>query len=186
LHDPGFRWAASDTVSSTRRTIVVQTHLEGLPSKVWSVSHWERVVAFLQRERPGADIRILDPSGAALAATGAQIENSLTFPQAVHLVENCCFLLSVDSWSKYVAAWKRIPQLVLVPDQTADYPQLTASSVWRHSFRGVRTAAGFSALGLAPLPCGKAEYTFGPMARLTPEAVMEALRKGALVSAASA
>jgi hypothetical protein len=90
-------------------------------------------------------------------------------------VERCSLLVSVDSWSKYVAGWKNIPQLVIVPDQTPDYPQLTASAVWRHSFRGLHKNKSLELLGLAPETTKRARYTFGPMSSLRPQDVLRSL-----------
>ena len=81
----------------------------------------------------------------------------------------------LDSWSKYVAGWRNIPQLVIVPDQTSDYPQLTASAVWRHSFRGLHKNKNLTLLGLAPENTKHARYTLGPMSALRPQDVLQSL-----------
>jgi len=69
--------------------------------------------------------------------------------------------------------WKNIPQLVIVPDQTPDYPHLAASGVWRHSFRGLHNAKNLKLRGLAPVGAKKARYTFGPMSALRPQDVLQ-------------
>jgi hypothetical protein len=56
---------------------------------------------------------------------------------------------------------RNIPQLVIVPDQTPNYPpQLTASAVWRYSFRGLHKNKNLKLLGLAPESAKRARYTF--------------------------
>lgn len=89
--------------------------------------------------------------------------------------EQCSLLISVDSWSKYVAGWKRIPQVVIVPDQTPDYPQLSASAVWRYSFRGLHKEKNLTLLGLDPTGNRRAHYTFGAMSALRPNDILEVI-----------
>ena len=177
LFDPGFVWRAEDEVplDTARRNIVVQTHLEGLPAKRWQLENWRAVVNGVRDRNPDACIHVLDPAGTALADESVVVQDRLTFPQAIRLVEQCSFLISVDSWSKYVAGWKNIPQLVIVPDQTPDYPQLTASSVWRYSFRGLHKNRNLKLLGLVPDGTKHARYTFGPMSDLQPQDVLQSL-----------
>ena len=177
LFDPGFVWRSEDEIAidSARKQIVIQTHLEGLPAKRWAVENWRGVLSGLRSRHPGACIHVLDPAGAALADEGIVVQDRLTFPQAIRLVEQCSLLISVDSWSKYVAGWKNIPQLVIVPDQTSDYPQLTASTIWRYSFRGLHKNRNLKLIGLAPENTKQARYTFGPMSALRPQDVLQSL-----------
>ena len=175
LFDPRFVWRAEDEVpmDSARKHIVIQTHLEGLPAKRWPVERWREVHAGVKRRHPTACIHVLDPAGASLAGEGIIVQDQLTFPQAIRLVERCSLLISVDSWSKYVAGWKNIPQLAIVPDQTPDYPQLTASAVWRHSFRGLHKDKNLALLGLLPDSSKRARYSFGEMKNLRAEEVIK-------------
>lgn len=177
LFDPVFVWRTEDDLplDPARVHIVVQTHLDGLPAKRWAVENWQAVLTGLRGRHPDACIHVLDPAGAPLSGNGIVVHARLTFPQAIHLVERCSFLVSVDSWSKYVAGWKNIPQLVIVPDQTPDYPQLTASAVWRHSFRGLHKNKNLTLLGLASGGTKRAQYTFGGMNNLRPQDVLQAL-----------
>ncbi len=173
LFDPGLHWLNEDAIPSPARgkRIVVQTHLDGLPSKRWPVDRWQPLLLELATRFPTDSIEVLDPSGAIFRRTGIVVHDALTFPQAVRLVESAHLLVSVDSWSKYVAGWKRIPQVIIVPDQTPDYPQLTASAVWRHSFRGLHRCPEIKLVGLKPDGLHCARYTFGSMAALTPGGV---------------
>ena len=176
LFDPKFAWCAEDAVplETDKKHIVVQTHLHGLPSKIWSLDNWRTVLDAIRALLPAACIHVLDPSGGKLAFDGV-LHNQLTFLQAIRLVEQCDFLLSVDSWSKYVAAWKGIPQLVIIPDQTSDYPQLTATAVWRYSFRGLHTDT-VKLVGLVPEGDRKARYAYGEMSTIRPEDVLTAFK----------
>ncbi|MCX6972573.1 MAG: hypothetical protein NTV93_20815, partial [Verrucomicrobia bacterium] len=61
------------------------------------------------------------------------------------------------------------------PDQTSDYPQLTASAVWRHSFRGLHKNKNLTLLGLATESAKHARYTFGAMTELHPQDVLQSL-----------
>ena len=177
LFDPGFVWRSEDEIvmDSAKNHIVIQTHLEGLPAKRWPVENWREVINGVRTRNPDACIHVLDPAGAALADNGIVVQDRLTFPQALRLVEQCCFLISVDSWSKYVAAWKNIPQLVIVPSQTSDYPQLTASTIWRYSFRGLHKNKKLTLLGLEPNGNKCARHSFGPASSLRPEVVLDSL-----------
>lgn len=177
LFDPGFRWRPEDDVplEKARTHIVVQTHLEGLPTKRWSVASWREVLTELRIRHPAALIHVLDPAGAPLAGEGIVIQDRLTFPQAVRLVEQASLLISVDSWSKYVAGWKGIPQLVIVADQKSDYPQVTAKTIWRYSFRGLHKNKNLTLLGLVPAGGQNAHYSFGSMSQLTPQDVSASL-----------
>lgn len=177
LFDPQFQWRLEDKISpASGKIIVVQTHLEGLPAKRWTLENWLAVLQGLKLRHPNALIHILDPAGAPFSGEGIRVESGLTFPQAIRLVEQCDFLISVDSWSKYVAGWKGIPQLIVVPDQRPDYPHLTAETVWRHSFRGLHRSRGVHLLGLRPHPVNHtAKYTFGTMDHLLPMDVLRAV-----------
>ena len=177
LFDPGFAWRPEDAVplEPARKQIVIQTHLDGLPTKCWAVENWRAVIKELRDRHPDACIHVLDPGGSPLSGEGIVVQDQLTFPQAIRLVEQCALLISVDSWSKYVAGWKNITQLVIVPDQTPDYPQLTASTVWRHSFHGLHKNKNLKLLGLAPESAKRARYTFGAMSDLHPQDVLRNL-----------
>ncbi len=177
LYDPGFVWRAEDAIDldRTKNHIVVQTHLDGLPCKRWGVSSWQEVLAGLRNRYPAACLHVLDPAGASLRADGIVVHDRLSFPQAIRLVENCALLVSVDSWSKYVAGWRDIPQAVIVPDQTPDYPQLTASAVWRHSFRGLHRNSQMVLIGLEPDTPRSAHYTLDSMNSLSAGQVVAAI-----------
>ena len=157
------------------KNIVVQTHLDGLPAKRWPAERWRATLVGLRDFFPGAAIHILDPAGAALPSGDAIVQDALTFAQAIRLVERSSLLISVDSWSKYVAGWKRIPQVVIVPDQTSDYPQLNSSTVWRHSFRGLQNDPEMALVGLRPQSAKSAAYTFGAMDNLQVQDVLESV-----------
>lgn len=182
LFNPGFVWRTEDDVrlDPGRQHIVIQTHLEGLPTKRWPMENWRAVINEVRDRNPDACIHVLDPVGAALAGESIVVHDRLTFPQAIRLVEQCHLLISVDSWSKYVAGWKNIPQLVIVADQSSDYPQVTASTIWRHSFRGLHKNSNLKLLGLAPESTKQARYTFGPMIALHPQDVLRFLPSTAI------
>jgi len=105
------------------------------------------------------------------------VHDQLTLAQAIRMVSQADRLIADDSWSKYVAAWGRIPQLVVVPDQTPDYPQLTAAAVWRYSFRGLHAGKEICLVGLVPRDTRAAQYSFGSIDNLSPTVMMEAISK---------
>jgi len=158
--------------------IGVQTHLEGLPGKRWEIDRWAMVLRGLGRAFPDARLLLLEPSkeGIPLAGSvGAIWCGDLSLFQAIRLVAGLDLLVSVDSWSKYIAASHRVPQVVIVPDQTPDYPQLTAGAVWRHSLAGVAGLAEVRLLGIEHDAAG-ARYTLDRMADLDPGGVVLAAR----------
>ncbi|MDX2079419.1 MAG: hypothetical protein SFU53_01410 [Terrimicrobiaceae bacterium] len=172
LFDPGFRWRTSDEIAETKkRRFIVQTHLQGLPSKQWDRRLWIELLQATAEIFPDHDVEVLDPAGDVFRSAGFVVHDRLTLPQAIRLVESADRLLSIDSWSKYVAAWRGIPQLVIVPDQRSDYPQLTAQAVWKYSFRGVRDA---QLVGITT--DRKPQYTIGSMKRFQPSDILSALR----------
>jgi len=184
LFDPQWTWKEEDKpfLDPEKFHIAVQTHLAGLPSKKWPPEHWKNVCKGLLQRFPKGQIHIIDPQGEIFEGDGIIVHSHLTFPQAVCLIESCHFLISVDSWSKYVAGWKNLPQIVIVPDQTSDYPHLTAEVVWRHSFRGLhpsrknKQASRCKIVGMeASSPKGKITYTFGSMAHLQVSDILHAI-----------
>ena len=188
LFPPDFSWRTEDALPSTflsaQKNLVLQTHLAGLPGKRWPVEKWRAVITEIRRRREDLGIHILDPAGSSLADDGVTVQDRLSIPQALRLVSQADAVVSLDSWSKYVSAWNHIPQIVIVPDQTSDYAQLTASTVWRHSFRGLQHAREIELIGLKPAGNKAASYTFGSLDRLQPadllpriESLLRNLRK---------
>lgn len=178
LFRPEFHWEPEDVLPEGfdpgKGNLVLQTHLAGLSSKRWPVENWRQVLQELRSRFPSLSLHVLDPAGGDLAMPGVRVYDCLSVPQAIRLVASADGLLSVDSWSKYVAAWHHIPQIILVPDQTSDYPQLTASSVWRHSFRGLQASPEVQLLGLEPKSRHEATYTLGRLENFSVAQVVEA------------
>lgn len=181
LFEPNFDWKPEDDLPASFRggckNWVLQTHLTGLPSKRWEPKNWSEVIRGIQNRFPDVQVHVLDPSGQELATASVVVHDQLTMAQAIRMVSQADRLISVDSWSKYVAAWSRIPQLIVVPDQTPDYPQLTANAVWRYSFRGLHAGKEICLLGLKPRNTSCADYSFGSMENLVPTEMMEAISK---------
>lgn len=172
LFAPAWRWLPEDALPSNwskeYRNIVVQPHLIGLPSKRWGAERWREILGrFSERLDDGCRLHVLDPGGAVLVGCGAVVHDGLSLPQAIRMVSEADALIAVDSWSKYVAGWQEIPQFIIVPDQRGDYPQLTAESVWRHSFRGLHWNPKLRVLGLERKP--RPHYTMGTMGTLEPQ-----------------
>lgn len=172
LFAPAWRWLPEDELptswSRLERNVVVQPHLLGLPSKRWGAGRWREILGRLaERLNDRCRLHVLDPGGAELVGCGAVVHDGLSLPRAIRMVSEANSLIAVDSWSKYVAGWQEIPQFIIVPDQRGDYPQLTAESVWRHSFRGLHWNPKLRMLGLERKP--RPHYTMGTMDTLEPE-----------------
>ena len=131
LFRPPFQWQADDSLPPDLSPpyVIVQTHLQGMPTKKWSTQAWRKVLQGIRRLLPAQQLVVLDPAGQPLQRDADLLLDTLSFVQALRVTEGASFLLSVDSWTKYPAAWMRIPQVIIVPDQTPDYPQLTDEQV---------------------------------------------------------
>ena len=131
--------------------IGVQTHLMGMPSKIWPVEKWRHFLALLRKKHPHAHIHLIEPSPRAeelLLDDRFHSYSHYHLAQSIQLVRQMSYVISVDSWVKYVAAWDRVPQSIIIPDQRADYPKLTATSLLKHEFATLKTLREVRLIGL--------------------------------------
>lgn len=163
LFNPDFRWRDEDSLPQafrlSEKNLVVQTHLRGLPSKRWPIERWQRALIGIRDAFPNIHVHVLDTEGSPLSLEGVTVHDRLSIPQAIRLTGLADWVVSIDSWTKYVAAWHRTPQVIIVPDQRGDYSQLQPDHVWRHSFRGLQFLPEIFLLGLTPLTASKASYS---------------------------
>ena len=133
-------------------TVGIQTHLSGMKTKRWDLENWRAVLEGLLAANPRLSILLLetDPRVADLHLD-SRVHSTLglNICQSIHLAGRCDFLVSVDSWAKYVAVARRIPQLVIVPDQRSEYPSLTAHKLVREEFAGIYGRPGNRVIGLS-------------------------------------
>lgn len=168
--------------------IGIQTHLSGMKTKRWAIENWQTVINGLLEEQPHLRIVLIDAN--------PQVQELCIHPQISHtcgwniaqsiaLVSRLNYLISIDSWTKYVAAWSRVPQLIIVPDQRDDYPSLTAEKLVSCEFDGIINNENNTIIGLLKTHFGS-ELTLPSMEDLSPEYLLErtldALERQKLIS----
>jgi hypothetical protein len=160
-------------------TVGIQTHLSGMKTKRWELGKWQAVLDRLLCSNPRLSILLLDadPQVAGLC-TNSRIQSALglNICQSIHLVGCCDFMVSVDSWAKYVAAWNHIPQLVIVPDQRSEYASLTAHQLVHCEFAGIYGNPLNSIIGLSGPPDAPS-LSLSSMAELTPEFLAQRIQE---------
>ena len=171
--------AALPAKSSDGWTLGIQTHLSGMKTKRWGIENWRAVLEGLLCAYPDLSIRLFDsdPQVESLC-TNLRIQNTrgLNICQSIHWVGECDFLISVDSWSKYVAAWQRIPQLILVPDQRSEYPGLTPQKLVHEEFAGIFGNPRNTIIGLSG-PAQAPTLSLKNIAELSPEVLLQQIQK---------
>jgi hypothetical protein len=153
--------------------IGVQSHLLGLAYKKWPLPQWKAILDGLLERFPGASILLSEPaeSGADLAFAASIRHAQLSLPQAIHAVQRLDLLVSVDSWSKYIAVWRAIPQVVIVPDPRSTYPQITAETLARHELGPVHWRSEARTVGFE-MRAGCPHLTLQDIAALEPARVL--------------
>lgn len=129
----------------------VQTHLLGMPSKIWSITKWQRFLELLRNKLPYAHIHLIEPSplvSELLLDKHFYSHRSFHIAQSIRLVRQMNYVISVCSWVKYVAAWERIPQSIIVPRISEDYAQVNAKSLLRYDYASLKTLPEVLLVGL--------------------------------------
>ena len=133
--------------------IGIQTHLSGLKTKKWGVSNWTAFLKLLLAARPDLQIVLFD-SAAAVGelAIDPRISTTLSFKiaQSIRLIPRLDLLVSIESWTKYIAKAHRIPQVVVVPDPRSEYPNSTAERFRTKHFLGLCDDPDISLIGYQP------------------------------------
>lgn len=123
--------SAKQIKQSRQKHILLHTHLDqnlinhGLTAKLWPLSNWTSLCRLLHQN--GWTISILEWNtemrdeilACCPFVLDGRHDNECSL-YASFSQYKCVF--SVDSWSKYVAAWYRIPQVVVLPDLRVGYP----------------------------------------------------------------
>jgi ADP-heptose:LPS heptosyltransferase len=159
-----------------RKVIGLQPHLTGTYTKAWPLENWQRFVALMTARHPDAVIVILEVSKEArkLALTeNVLTTDHLSLCQLLRLFNTFSFVVSVDSWAKYAAAWNEVPQLIIVPDQRPQHPILTPDNLLSFHFAGIYGQKQNRTLGLERRADGSGAYTLDKMSDLSPEKLFE-------------
>lgn len=159
----------------TDRWFGVLTHLSGMKTKRWGAENWRGYLEALLRRYPKAQITLFDGDPAVRALCfdpRISATCSLSLAQSVTLVERLDACISIDSWLKYAAAWNQIPQVIVVPDQRAEYPHLTGDQLARCEHAGILGVAPNRLIGLEQRG-SHADLTLAQISDLTPEQLLE-------------
>jgi ADP-heptose:LPS heptosyltransferase len=154
----------------------IQTHLAGMKTKRWGMENWRVFLEGLLESDPSLRVVLLDnEAGVTKLAFSDRIVTTLgwNISQSIRLVQRLSFLLSVDSWAKYIAVANGIPQIVIVPDQRTEYPITTAEWSLQNVFPGFLDDSRVTLIGLEQNP---PRLTLPRMADLTPEELLRAVR----------
>ena len=149
----------------------IQTHLGGMKTKRWGLENWRLYLEALLSAERHLSIILFD--------TAPEVEALCFDPRIKHTramniaqsIEQCAYLdllVSIDSWSKYVAAWNRIHQVIVVPDQRAEYPSLNARRLAGAEFAGILNHPSNLVIGLTGRKHGP-ELTLKHLSELSPD-----------------
>jgi hypothetical protein len=142
-------------------------------AKKWSVSRWCELAVSLRNN--GWTVELLEWDTDALSAVMRMCPfvrdaRKATLLETIQSMREMQCVVSVDSWTKYVAGWCKIPQVVIVPDLRKGYTpffrSITADEVAKRWFRGLTVSPTTVLLGLEKRG-GVFEYTLPSMESLT-------------------
>jgi ADP-heptose:LPS heptosyltransferase len=159
-------------------SIGIQTHLTGMLTKRWGFENWRRFLNQLADAYPAAIVTLLDSAAEVQELrVSPNITTTLGFniAQSIAVCRDLDLIISIDSWSKYVGAWQRIPQIIVVPDQRAEYPGLTASKLVHEEFAGIFGQPQNTLVGLAGT-MRRPELVLREMSELSPDQLVAAVR----------
>ncbi|MGB8355220.1 MAG: hypothetical protein WCD79_15080 [Chthoniobacteraceae bacterium] len=128
--------------------IGIQTHLSGVPSKEWGIANWQTYLRILLAESPGIFIVLIDHEervGELCFDPRISSTRGLNIAQSIAVAEQVNLMVSIDSWSKYVAASRKIPQLVIVPSQSEYHNPEGLAREW---FEGIFNQPSNTLIGL--------------------------------------
>jgi hypothetical protein len=153
----------------------IQTHLTGMKTKQWGIENWRHYLDALVAADRDLSLILLDvaPQVDALCFND-RVRNTrnLNICQSIELCRSFDLLVSVDSWSKYVAAWNHIHQIIVVPDQRAEYPSLNPRKLVRDEFAGIFNHPSNLIIGLTET-IREPQLTLKDISELSPDFLAE-------------
>lgn len=171
------------------KRILLHTHLDGhhgwkgATAKMWPIENWIELSRLLHGD--GWEISVLEWDEGALAELISKCPYLLDarkkdLLQTVASFPDYDFLFSIDSWSKYVAAWFDIRQLVGVADVRKGYcgfEDISANQIakwWLHGLLGNRHV---EVLGLEKTENNGFVYTLDKIANLDVDLVAQGISR---------
>ena len=185
---PPYGQSGKQKSNGSRKKILLHTHLDGhhgwkgATAKMWPLENWVEFCRKLHDD--GWEVWILEwDSNSRLVLfrecpflhdgrLSTDIDTFQSFSEY-----NCLF--SVDSWSKYVAAWYGLPQVVVVPDLRVGYCGFENVSAdefvgwWMH---GILNKKEVRILGLEKRG-GRYQYCLRSLNELEVKSAMELIRE---------
>ncbi len=152
----------------------IQTHLSGMSTKLWGMDNWRWYIRQLLDARPDISVVLID-GDVRVTELGSPprvtTTRGLNICQSIRLVEQLDFVVAIDSWTKYVALWSNIPQLIVVPDQRPDFAGLTADKLVCEEFAAILPREDVEVIGLSTSP--QPRYTLAKVTDLPPSVLLE-------------
>jgi hypothetical protein len=169
------------------KKILLHTHLDGhhgwkgATAKMWPIENWIELCRKLHVD--GWEISVLEWDESAWS----ELQNACGFLRdgrrrdllaTVHSFEEYDFLFSIDSWSKYVAVWAGLKQVVALSDLRSGYTgfeTISPKQVARWWFHGVLNHPKVRVLGLEER-WGVYSYTYSQISEMSVEHAIDAIR----------
>jgi hypothetical protein len=166
--------------------ILIQTHMDGhhnlkcFSAKMWTIQKWIEYV-HLTLQIPNAEVRILEWDAEAISEfrrdlPGIQIISPKDLHSSIREVHDSDVLVSVDSWTKYVARWFNKKQIIILPDLRNNYTPyfktISADQVVRRWFFGIAGRTNVKIIG-AEKSGGTFQYTLDQISNLQPDYLYE-------------
>lgn len=169
--------------------ILIQTHMDGhhnlkcFPAKVWSITKWVEYIHLISKI-PNVEVKILEWDSEAVSEFGDALPNvPIIGPKKLHAsiqeIANSDIVVSIDSWTKYVAQWFNKKQIIVLPDLRNNYTPyfstVTADEVIRRWFFGISGRKNVKIIG-AEKRGGVFQYTLDKISNLQPNYLYEETR----------
>lgn len=162
LFPPQIRNLEIPKPNSKCKKIIIQTHMDGhhganhLTAKIGSAKMWAKYIHLL-KNHGNYQVDILEwnlDSASNLMAACSEVKNlaSDTLLDNFRRILEADLVVSVDSWSKYVARWGNKKQVIIVPDLRQNYvpyfKTLTPDEVAKGWFFGLTNRNNINIIGL--------------------------------------
>jgi ADP-heptose:LPS heptosyltransferase len=149
-----------------------------MKTKEWGMQNWQRYLEALVAAEPDIDIFLFDADArVAELCVNERIRTTsgYSIPQSIVFLQTCDLLVSIDSWTKYIAAAHGIPQVLIVPEQRSEYPQLTPEKLLREELAGIYGRHDTEVIGLTAGP--SPTLTLSRLGDLAPECLLTETRR---------
>jgi hypothetical protein len=165
------------------KRILLHTHLDGHPAKFWPIVNWVELAHSLHAKK--FHISVIEWNDAAMT----ELKNHCPFLldarrdgllETVKSFSEYDLLFSIDSWSKYAAAWFNLPQIIAVPNLQFGYPGFSAippmqvAKWWFHGLIGHRKV---KVIGLEKTGLGDYVYNLNKIGDLGVPIVFSAIQE---------